>query len=118
MGNALMQIMAGAPWTPPMSQVRADTVHTTMLKTLSPAQLGIFKFLSQGLCNRQIATQMGVAEKTIKAYTTTLYRKLGVRNRAQALILAEETFVERDSALSDPSRHNHLQLSRLDRGRA
>jgi DNA-binding NarL/FixJ family response regulator len=118
MGNALKQIMAGSSWTPPMSEMRTDTVHTTLLKTLSPAQLGIFKFLSQGLGNREIATQMGVAEKTIKAYTTTLYRKLGVRNRAQALILAEESFAEWDSSLNDPSRNDRLQLSRLDRSRA
>jgi DNA-binding NarL/FixJ family response regulator len=50
--------------------------------------------LKRGLRNKQIAFEMNVSEKTVKAYMSTIYRKLGVNNRMQALILLQEVLVE------------------------
>jgi len=60
------------------------------LAALSPAQMRVLKSLKKGLGNRQIAFELGLSEKTVKAYMSTLYRKLGVGSRSQALSLVQE----------------------------
>ena len=42
-----------------------------------------------GRLNKQIAFDLGVSEATIKAHLTSVFRKLGVHNRTQAVILAK-----------------------------
>jgi len=49
-------------------------------------QLEILKLLARGCTNREIATQVGLAEITVKQHITVIFRVLGVENRAQALL--------------------------------
>ena len=42
--------------------------------------------LAKGLVNKQIAYDLGVSETTIKFHMRNIYRKLGARNRVQALM--------------------------------
>ena len=60
------------------------------IAALSPAQLRVLKGLQRGLRNKQIAFELGLTEKTVKAYMSVLYRRLGVSTRTQALILVQE----------------------------
>jgi pimeloyl-ACP methyl ester carboxylesterase/DNA-binding CsgD family transcriptional regulator len=46
------------------------------------------RLLCEGRSNAQIAWQLGIAEKTVRNHVSNLYRKLGVRSRAQAIVLA------------------------------
>lgn len=50
--------------------------------------------LSDGLLNKQIAYELNVSEATIKAHMTAIFRKLGVKNRTQAVILLQQTETE------------------------
>jgi DNA-binding NarL/FixJ family response regulator len=61
-----------------------------VIATLSPAQLRVLRGIQRGLRNKEIAFEMNLTEKTVKAYMTVLYRKLGVGSRTQALIRANE----------------------------
>ena len=61
---------------------------------LSPAQLRVLNGLKRGLRNKEIAFELGLTEKTIKAYLSALYRKLGVSSRIQALILLQEVVTD------------------------
>ena len=54
--------------------------------------------VKRGLRNKEIAFELGLSEKTIKAYLGILYRKLGVNNRTQAVILLQEVLVETEVA--------------------
>ena len=56
---------------------------------LSPAQHAVLMALADGRSNKQIAYDLSVTEATIKAHLTTVFRKLGVQNRTQAVILAQ-----------------------------
>jgi DNA-binding CsgD family transcriptional regulator len=49
------------------------------------ATLGL---LCEGRSNAQIAWQLGIAEKTVRNHVSNLFRKLGVRSRAEAIVLA------------------------------
>lgn len=56
------------------------------IATLSGAQLKVLIALADGRLNKQIATDLDIAEATVKAHLTAIFRKLGVVNRAQALL--------------------------------
>jgi DNA-binding NarL/FixJ family response regulator len=68
----------------------ADENQVNPIAALSPAQLRVLRGLKRGLRNKQIAFELGLSEKTVKAYMSTLYRKLGVSSRTQALLLVQE----------------------------
>jgi DNA-binding NarL/FixJ family response regulator len=44
--------------------------------------------IGKGYTNREIADRLGLTVATIKVYLTQLFKKLGVRNRVQAVIAA------------------------------
>jgi two-component system nitrate/nitrite response regulator NarP len=44
----------------------------------------------KGLRNREIAAQLGVTEGTIKVYLHNVFDKLGVKNRTELAIRADE----------------------------
>jgi DNA-binding NarL/FixJ family response regulator len=46
--------------------------------------------VAQGAGNEQIARELGIATQTVRNYISTLYDKLGVRSRAEAIVWARE----------------------------
>ena len=87
--RAVSTVLAGERWAPPASNVMPMPEIVKSVALLTPAQLQILMGLKRGLRNKEIAHEMGVTEKTVKAYTTTMYRKLGVTSRTQALIAVQ-----------------------------
>jgi len=59
------------------------------ISSLTPSQLRVFVALSQGLMNKQIASDMEISEATVKAHVTSVYKKLGVRSRTQAVMVSK-----------------------------
>ena len=51
---------------------------------LSPREREVLELIGAGATNREIAERLFLSPHTIKDHTTALYRKLGVRNRAEA----------------------------------
>lgn len=52
---------------------------------LSPRQQQVLELMAEGMTNNEIGDELGVTERTVKAYAQELYDKLGVRNRAGAV---------------------------------
>lgn len=57
---------------------------------LSPRELDILQHLAEGLSNPEVAAALCLSRHTVKQHTSAVYRKLGVRNRAQAASRAQE----------------------------
>jgi two-component system response regulator DevR len=57
---------------------------------LTDQERSVLRLIGEGLTNRQIGQRMGLAEKTVKNYTSHLLAKLGLERRTQAAILATE----------------------------
>jgi DNA-binding NarL/FixJ family response regulator len=57
---------------------------------LSPREREVLELIGAGKTNREIAERLFLSPHTIKDHTTALYRKLGVRNRAEAARKAEQ----------------------------
>jgi len=56
---------------------------------LSPRERDVLGLMAGGSTNREIAAALHLSPHTIKEHTSALYRKLGVRNRAEAVQRAE-----------------------------
>jgi DNA-binding CsgD family transcriptional regulator len=52
---------------------------------LSPRQQQVLELVAEGMTNAEVGAQLGITERTVKAYAQELYDKLGVRNRAGAV---------------------------------
>ncbi|MGF1750894.1 response regulator [Vibrio cionasavignyae] len=90
--GALNQVLEGEPYFPIelMSEDSAYSDLAEKIATLTPQQYKVLGMLSDGLLNKQIAYDLNVSEATIKAHMTAIFRKLGVKNRTQAVILLNE----------------------------
>lgn len=89
--TALQAVMNGSLWLPtPVAQSTSLEEHefAQRLKTLTPQQLRVFMMLTKGLLNKQIAGEVNVSEATVRTHMTAIFRKLGVRNRTQAVLAA------------------------------
>jgi two-component system, NarL family, nitrate/nitrite response regulator NarL len=56
--------------------------------SLTKREQQMLQLVGQGLSNQEIADRLGLAENTVKHQLTPLFRKLGVRNRTEAALLA------------------------------
>ncbi|MGY1886146.1 MULTISPECIES: response regulator transcription factor [unclassified Blastococcus] len=87
--SAVRTVAAGGdltePGPPPPARSGGDR-----LATLTDQERAVLGLIGEGLTNRQIGERMGLAEKTVKNYTSHVLAKLGLERRTQAAILATE----------------------------
>ncbi|QYJ03517.1 response regulator transcription factor [Nocardioides panacisoli] len=62
----------------PKGAAKADAVH------LSRRELDVLRHLVAGLSNPEVAARLNLSRHTVKQHASGVYRKLGVRNRAEA----------------------------------
>ena len=53
---------------------------------LTPRELEVLQQLAEGLPNKIIALNLGVSEHTVKFHTNSIFKKLGVRSRTEAVV--------------------------------
>lgn len=56
--------------------------------TLSPREAEVLQLIADGLENKQIATQLGLSEATVKGYLRNVFERLGCSSRAEAVATA------------------------------
>jgi two-component system, NarL family, response regulator DevR len=85
-GGTLFDALSPAPPRPrqPMAE------GSDRLAMLTDQERSVLRLIGEGLTNRQIGERMGLAEKTVKNYTSHLLAKLGLERRTQAAILATQ----------------------------
>lgn len=92
MHEAVELILQGQQWVPkayrnnlrPVSE--EDQSLASRLSELTPQQYRVLCYLREGRLNKQIAYELNVTEATVKAHITSIFRKLKVSNRTQAVI--------------------------------
>ncbi|MDQ1512504.1 MAG: two-component system, NarL family, response regulator DevR [Microbacteriaceae bacterium] len=70
-----------------MARLRDARNGDPRLTGLSAREREVLTLIADGLTNRQIGTQLSLAEKTVKNYVSSLLSKLGLRSRTQAAVL-------------------------------
>src|SRR5207249_3207781 len=63
-------------------------MHDPRYASLSPQERRVLDLVANGLTNRQIATELFLAEKTVKNYVSSLLHKLGFARRTEAAVFA------------------------------
>lgn len=88
--SAVRLVLAGQVYLPPEVLRSADAPEPPAVHarrdgpSLTPRQLEVLTLLVQGIPNKLICRSLTMAEGTLKTHVATIYRELGVSNRAQA----------------------------------
>jgi FixJ family two-component response regulator len=64
------------------------------LETLTPREHEMLTYLLTGLLNKQIAFELDIAERTVKAHRKQVLRKMGVASIAELVRLAEKAGIK------------------------
>jgi DNA-binding NarL/FixJ family response regulator len=103
---AIDEILMGEIWAPEIVQSNlpgnnvSELALAERMAQLTPQQFKVLMMMSQGLLNKQIAFELTVSEATIKAHVTAIMSKLGVSNRTQAVMAANQLSVSRPDSIS------------------
>jgi DNA-binding NarL/FixJ family response regulator len=93
-------MLDGEVWVPESVRQQIEQVDETFselaenVASLTPSQYKVLCFMRDGLLNKQIGYNLDIAEATVKAHVTAIFRKLGINNRTQAVLIASELQLE------------------------
>ena len=101
--SALNLVIAGGVYIPPMmlkdvsneidgesSTSNTNSNDIDIRQRLTERQLEVLGLLAQGHQNKLIAKSLGVSEHTVKIHVTAILKALGVKNRTQAVLVAQQ----------------------------
>jgi len=105
-GHEVVELVEHAAWSAPaewLERLRRAPVSTTHAATpgfdlvdpLTERELDVLRFLPSRLTIREIADELFVSVNTLKFHLRMIYRKLGVRSRAEAAARARELSLTR-----------------------
>jgi DNA-binding NarL/FixJ family response regulator len=96
--RAAHAVAAGDAWLDPAITARVLTVYRTMptepsdgsgvLAQLTARELDVLRAIGRGATNQEIAATLFVSEATVKSHVGHIFTKLGVRDRAAAIVFA------------------------------
>ncbi len=92
MTTALNAVFDCREWVPPhleravadLDSDDEDLVLAERIAALTPQQFRVLALVADGWLNKQIADELGIQERTVKAHMSEILHKLDVRNRTQA----------------------------------
>jgi DNA-binding NarL/FixJ family response regulator len=87
--SALQLVLSGNVYVPPLlvADAAGDRRGIDMPRSLSQLterQVDVLRQLKDGLTNKEISANLGIAEKTVKVHIAAIFKTLNVVNRTQA----------------------------------
>ena len=70
-------------YPPPENNRLAEELNETDLDALTAQERKILRLAAEDLTNKEIASRLGIAEKTVKCHRKNTYKKLGIHTRVQ-----------------------------------
>ncbi|MFI6424192.1 response regulator transcription factor [Promicromonospora sp. NPDC050880] len=86
------QVVSGVSTAP--APAAAPVAPPAVRGLLSPREAEVMDLVADGLSNREVAARLFVSEKTVKNHVNSLFAKLGVTTRSQAIV----RWIQRDPA--------------------
>ncbi|MEX2542136.1 MAG: PAS domain S-box protein [Trueperaceae bacterium] len=93
--QAIQDVMQDASWfsrsvVERLAEIRAGTVDTTRVAELTRRERQVLERVARGRSNAEIASELGIAAQTVRNYITSVYEKIDVRSRVEAVVWARE----------------------------
>ena len=91
--NAVRAAKAGdAPLDPRAGRVLLESRRSPVPRQdeLTDRELDVLRLVAEGMANKQIARKLGISERTVKAHLTSVFQRLGVSDRVQAALWAQQ----------------------------
>jgi DNA-binding NarL/FixJ family response regulator len=66
----------------------AGRMSARMQSDISAREIEVLRLIAQGRSNKEIGSEFGITEGTVKAHVTNIFAKLGATDRAQAITIA------------------------------
>jgi DNA-binding NarL/FixJ family response regulator len=82
------RVITGFGGTPPGVQLAQMTAAKARIAELTDREREVLRLIGSGLSNAEIGRRLSVVEGTVKAHVSTVFTRLGMRNRVQAAVLA------------------------------
>lgn len=89
-GETFLQPSIAAKLVAEFSRQRPRTENAALVEPLTGRETAILRLMMAGKSNREIADELFITEGTVKNHVTNILGKLGVRDRTQAVIKAQE----------------------------
>ena len=90
LGKPNRQALPGGDFAPSRAQSDGRGASLRLEDPLSERELEVLTLLASGKTNSEVAGDLFVSVGTVKSHTGNIYRKLGAKNRTQALTRARE----------------------------
>jgi len=91
--HAVRAVYLGAAWFTQkvaLQMMQAPASEADPLADLTPRERQVLECIARGLDNQAISEKLHLAEQTVRNYASTVYDKLGVRSRVEAVVWARE----------------------------
>lgn len=66
---------------------KSGSTPRSPLEALSPQEKRVLGLIAEGCTNKEVGARLGLSEKTVKNYLSTVFEKLNVSHRAQAAVI-------------------------------
>ena len=88
----MQHVRKGERWVDPevAERTRDAVARAARAPSLTPRERELVELVRQGLRNRDIASQLGVTEGTVKVYLHAIFDKVGVDNRTELAMRPKE----------------------------
>ena len=92
---AIREVMADTEWfsqsvVQRLAEMRQGQTQPLEDTDLTPREREVLELVAAGLADEEVATSLGISQRTARNHLTNAYSKIGAHNRAEAIVWARE----------------------------